>query len=298
MESRKYSHVAVYMGGIASERPISLKSGAAVAEGLRSAGYAVSEVDVVDRAPPVPDGAQAVFIALHGLFGEDGGVQTYLSHAGVPYTGAGPEGSHRAFNKCISKRLFHEHGVPTAAFATLTEELPDPPLPLPLVVKPACEGSSIGIARVHRSAEWLPALRTAFEHGEEVLVEQCLEARELTVGIVDGEALPVIEIVPADGYYDYDAKYLSGTTRYDVPAGIPDAIAEDCQRIALNAYRLLECRGLGRVDFLLEEDGHLNVLELNTIPGFTETSLLPKAAQAAGIGFPQLCDRIMQTARI
>lgn len=298
MKESKYSRVAVYMGGIASERPISLKSGAAVARGLRAAGYSVSEVDVIDREPPLPEGAEAVFIALHGRYGEDGGVQNYLSHRGIPYTGAGPEASRRAFDKCICKNLLRRHDIPTADFAVLDAPADEPPLPLPVVVKPAREGSSIGIGKVYRRADWKSAQRAAFDHGAQVLVESCLDARELTVGIVGRQVLPVIEIVPADGYYDYNAKYLSGSTRYNVPAGIPDEVAEESRRIALAVYDLLECRGLGRIDFLLEESGGLNVLELNTIPGFTETSLLPKAAHAAGIDFPQLCGRIMESARV
>jgi D-alanine-D-alanine ligase len=291
-----FKNVAVMMGGVSSEREISLKSGRAVAGGLRAAGYQVSELDVTAERPAVPSGVEAVFIALHGRYGEDGGVQAWLDELEMPYTGAGGGGSRQAFDKSISKRMMAAAGIPSAQFELLADFVDVPPMPLPVVVKPACEGSSIGIGKVYEAEQWAPALKAAFEHGPCVVVERCLEARELTVGIVGREPLPVIEIVPSEGYYDYNAKYLSGTTRYDCPAGIDDRLADECRRIALQVFDLLDCRGFGRVDFLLESDGSLNVLELNTIPGFTETSLLPKAARAAGIEFPELCDRIMRTA--
>jgi len=291
-----FKNVAVMMGGISSEREISLKSGRAVASGLRAAGYQVSELDVSAERPAVPAGVEAVFIALHGRYGEDGGVQAWLDELGIPYTGAGAVGSRWAFDKSISKRLMYAAGIPGADYELLTDFVATPPLPLPLVVKPACEGSSIGIGKVYEAEQWAPALQTALDCGPCVIVERCLEARELTVGIVGRQTLPVIEIVPAEGYYDYKAKYLSGTTRYDCPADIEEGIAEECRRIALQVFDLLDCRGFGRVDFLMESDGSLNVLELNTIPGFTETSLLPKAARAAGMEFHELCDRIMRSA--
>lgn len=284
------------MGGLSSEREISLKSGAAVAQGLLSAGYGVREIDVTSERPSVPSDIEAVFIALHGRFGEDGGMQAYLEELALPYTGAGPQASRNAFDKAIAKRMISKEGIPTAEFEVLSSPTESPQLPLPVVVKPACEGSSIGITKVYRHNQWAAALATAFEHGPHVLVERCLEARELTVGIVERRPLPLIEIVPAQGYYDYNAKYLTGTTRYDVPAAIDSEVARECQRIALQVFDLLDCRGFGRVDFLMEGDGNLNVLELNTIPGFTETSLLPKAARADGMEFPQLCDTIMRGA--
>lgn len=296
MRKKKFNKVAVYMGGFSSEREISLMSGSAVASGLRAAGYEVCEVDVVDQTPVIPSGVECVFIALHGEFGEDGRVQSYLRERGIPYTGSGPEGSRIAFDKSLTKPLLREMGIPTADYEVLNSLVDAPPMELPVVVKPPCEGSSIGISKVAEMEQWLPALREAFNYGDTVLVEKCLAARELTVGIVGESPMPVIEIIPASGYYDYDAKYFSGTTRYVVPANIPADLELECRDIALRVFDCLKGRGFGRVDFLWSEAEGINVLELNTIPGFTPNSLLPKAAKAAGIEFPELCSLILESA--
>ncbi len=298
MNKKKFSKVAVYMGGFSSEREISLMSGKAVAQGLREAGYDVFEVDVVDESPPVPSGIECVFIALHGKFGEDGRVQSYLRDRNIPYTGSDPEGSRIAFDKSLTKPILRKKGIPTADYVVLNQVVPAPPMDLPVVVKPPCEGSSIGISKVAKIEQWQPALEEAFKFGETVLVEKCLAARELTVGIVCDTAMPVIEIIPASGYYDYAAKYFSGTTRYAVPAEISDDLEIECGDTALRVFECLGGRGFGRVDFLWSKAEGLNVLELNTIPGFTENSLLPKAAKAAAIDFPALCSLILESAQI
>jgi D-alanine-D-alanine ligase len=287
--------VAVLMGGPSAEREISLKSGAAVAGGLRLAGYDVCEVDVVGREVVLPDGIEAVFIALHGEFGEDGQVQHILEDMGMPYTGAGVAGSRIAMDKVLTKDAFERHGIPTAKYEVLRPgDMRS--LDLPVVVKPACQGSSIGVHCVRSEIEWDAALADAFEHGDRQLVEKFVAGRELTVGVVGDKALPVIEIVAAGGWYGYDAKYTKGKTEYIVPAEIDDACAAAAQSIALRVFDALSCRGFGRVDFILTDAGELVVLELNTIPGFTETSLLPKAAACAGMKFFELCGAIMEGA--
>ena len=284
------------MGGPSSERAISLKSGAAVAKGLRAAGYTVSEVDVRDRSLSLPPGTEAVFIALHGEFGEDGAVQELLQKQRIPYTGSSPEASRTAFDKRLSKHVFDRAAIPSAPY----EILRDPArrtLPLPVVVKPPCQGSTIGIFKVSAEPEWNRAFAESIRYDGEVLVETFIPGRELTVGIVGETALPVIEILAPDGWYDFDAKYTKGQSRHLCPAPLDAETARRCQAIALQTFRALGCRGLGRVDFRLDPAGQMFVLELNNIPGFTETSLLPEAA-AAGIAFPELCRRIMEMAAV
>jgi D-alanine-D-alanine ligase len=297
MTAKRFRKVVVLMGGPSSEREVSLKSGAAVARGLREAGYEVTELDIAGPEFDVPAGTEAAFIALHGEFGEDGRLQAILDRRGLPYTGSGAAASQVAFDKVRSKAVFVQAGIPTPRYAVVRERGAALPLPPPVVVKPACQGSTIGINRVLASGEWPAARDDAFRFGPELVVEAYIEGRELTVGIVDQEALPAIEIVAPGGWYDYRAKYTKGQTQYLVPAPLDAAVAAACRAIALRTFEALDCRAMGRVDFRLSPAGELTVLELNSIPGFTETSLLPKAAAAAGIGFAALCDRIMRLAR-
>jgi D-alanine-D-alanine ligase len=293
----KFRKVAVLKGGPSSEREVSLRSGAAVARGLTEAGYDVTEIDVKDSSLDLPAGTEAVFIALHGEFGEDGQVQALLETKGIPYTGSNAEASRASFDKLISRRLLAEHGVPIPAGEVLragdrrTQALP-------LVVKPPRQGSSIGVHRVFHEKDWAPALADALTFGREVLVEQFIPGRELTVGIVGRETLPVIEVLAPDGWYDYTAKYTRGRTEYQVPARMDASLEATCRELALRTFDALGCRGLGRVDIRATPDGHAYVLELNNIPGFTETSLLPKAAACTGLNFSALCDRIMSSARL
>lgn len=286
--------IAVLKGGVSGEREVSLRSGAAIAGGLRAAGYSVTEIDVVDRGVVLPAGTDAVFIALHGEFGEDGDVQAILDHSGVPYTGSGAASSRASFDKITTKERLLETGIPTPPFEILHDGTP-PTLPLPLVVKPACQGSTIGIHCVQREEEWAAACADAQRYGRS-LAERYIPGRELTVGVVGDVALPVGEIVAPDAWYDYEAKYTSGKTRYIFPAELDDETAARCRHLALATFRALDCRGFGRVDFRMDDDGEPTVLEINTIPGFTETSLLPKAAAAAGISFAELCVMIVELA--
>lgn len=287
--------IAVLMGGFSKEREVSLRSGAAVARGLRQAGYDVVEIDITSPDINIPDNIQAAFIALHGEFGEDGGVQERLESTGIPYTGSGPEASRLAFDKVLSKRAMSVAGIPTPQYEVLTAGGVRR-MDLPVVVKPPRQGSSFGVHRVFNEEEWDAALSEALTYNGEAMVEEYIPGRELTVGIVGDEALPVVEIRAPDSNYDYRAKYTSGVTEYLAPAPLPAETEQRCRTLALETFKVLGGRGLGRVDFRMRDDGALFVLELNTIPGFTETSLLPKAASAAGIPFVDLCRRILELA--
>jgi len=291
-----YRRVAVLMGGPSAEREISLRSGAAALRGLLESGYDAVGVEVAGRTFTLPSGTEAVFIALHGEFGEDGEVQALLDGMGVPYTGSGVVASRAAMNKILTKEAFTAQGIPTPAYRVLRRG-EDAAFPLPAVVKPVCQGSSLGVHRVCEPGQMAAALEDAFRYDENVLVETYIPGRELTVGVIDHEALPVVEIAAPDGWYGYEAKYTPGKTRYLCPAELPEAVRTEAQRLALAVFDALGCEGFGRVDFRLSPEGALYVLELNSIPGLTETSLLPKAAAAAGIPFAALCDRLMRTAR-
>jgi D-alanine-D-alanine ligase len=214
---------------------------------------------------------------------------------GMPYTGSGARASRLAFDKTRSKRVFVEAGIPTPEYEILRQGQVRT-LPLPVVVKPARQGSSIGVHRVCREDQWDVALSDALAHGRDAVVERYVPGRELTVGLVGDRALPVVEIVAVDDWYDYQAKYASGRTRYREPAGWSAAAQRECRNRALAAYRALGCRGFGRADFRAAAEDDPLLLEINTLPGFTESSLLPKSARRAGLSFPALCDAIMRLA--
>lgn len=294
-EMKRFRKVAVFMGGPSSEAEVSIRSGTAIAKGLRECGYDVQEVVLRDASFVVPTGVDAIFLALHGAYGEDGSIQAELNRRGIPYTGSGAQASRISFDKEETKRVLDRAGIPTAAWRPVQAGATCP-LPFPVVVKPTCEGSSIGVHRVDGADAWPSALAEALRHGGRAIAEAFIPGRELTVGVVDGETLPVVEIEAPSGWYSFDAKYTKGACRYTVPANLPDPLAAACRSIGLRTYKALGCRGMGRVDFRLAPDGGLFVLEMNTIPGFTETSLLPKSAAAAGIVFSELCGRIMESA--
>lgn len=294
---RSFQNVAVLKGGFSTEREVSLESGAAIAKGLRNAGYTVTEIDVISPDFTVPDGIEAVFIALHGTFGEDGGVQARLTELGLPYVGADAESSRRSFDKLLTEVCLRKAGVPVPESETLRRG-DQRRLLLPVAVKPPRQGSSVGCSLVFDESEWAPAMENALKYDDEVLVQRFIPGREFTVGIVDGEVLPIVEIVTADKWYDYTAKYKADTTRYVIPAGLDPASAAQMQKISLDTFKALGVRGFGRVDVRMTPEGEQFVLELNTIPGFTSHSLLPKAAAAAGIEFSELCDRILRTASL
>jgi D-alanine-D-alanine ligase len=283
--------VTLLMGGPGKERDVSLRSGAAVAKALRAAGARVEEIDVTTPEITLPASVNLAFNIIHGTFGEDGQLQSILHEKGIPYTGEGIEGSRTAFDKILSKEAFDRAGVPTSTWQKIRQG-ESPSLPLPYVVKAPRQGSSVGV-HIIREASALPAaLDDCFQYGDEVLVESFFAGRELTVGIIGGEALPVVEIVPRDGFYDYDHKYTSGASEYFVPAPLTDAESSSVQATARAAHRALGLEVYSRVDILLAPDGSMSVLEINTIPGMTELSLLPKAAAVAGLSFPALCEEI------
>ncbi|HMO52430.1 MAG TPA: D-alanine--D-alanine ligase [Kiritimatiellia bacterium] len=286
-------HIAILMGGISAEREISLASGRAIAAALAERAYRVTPVDVTSEQIDLPSDLDLAFIALHGTFGEDGQVQAWLAREGVPFTGSDEASSRRAFDKVLSKQCFEKHSISTPRYEILRPGR-QRTLPLPVVVKPPRQGSSIGLARVMREEEWEPARALASTYDDEILVEAFIPGRELTVGIVGQEVLPVVEICAPEGHYDYTAKYTKGKTEYRCPAPLEDDVTRACQHMAWRTFEALGASGLGRVDIRLTDDGYPYVLELNTIPGFTETSLLPKAARAAGYSFADLCDKIVR----
>lgn len=294
---RRFQRVGVLLGGPSAEREVSLRSGTAIAGGLREAGYDVTAIDLPGTDLDVPEGVEAVFIALHGTFGEDGTLQGMLVDRSVPYTGSGPLSSRKAFDKGLTKQVLDEQGIATPRYEVLRRG-EQRRLRLPVVVKPPRQGSSIGLHRVVREEDWAPAFADSLRYDEDVLVEEFIEGTELTVGIVGAHVLPVLEIRAPEGNYDYAAKYTSGLTEYLVPAPLPDKQAAACRALAHEAYQAMGCSGFGRVDLRMRQSGEPFVLEVNTIPGFTQTSLLPKAARAAGMEFPDLCMRIMETAGV
>lgn len=291
--SDKPHHIAVLKGGLSAEREVSLRSGAAAAEALCEAGYEVAEVTVDDADFVVPDGTDIAFLALHGTFGEDGQVQDILEEKGIAYTGANAEVSRIAFDKETTKKKFREHGVPTPE-GQLVRRIEEVTLPLPLFLKPNAQGSSVGTHPVLSREDLVSALADALKFDSSVLVERFIQGRELTVGVLGDQVLPIVEIHPLDGFYDYANKYTKGRTEYFCPARLPKDITATIQKQALTAHRAIGHPVYSRIDFLLEKDMSPYCLEINTIPGMTATSLLPKAAAAVGLTFPELCHRIVE----
>ncbi len=299
MMSTLPKHIAVLMGGPGSEREVSLATGAGVAKALRSLGAKVSEVDVRGPEFDLPNETELAFIAVHGTFGEDGQIQRILETRGVSYTGEDVEGSEAAFDKIISKEKFEAAGVTTPA-----DERPT--MSLPLVIKAPKQGSTVGVYIVKEPNELANALREAAKYDERLLVEKFIPARELTIGVLGEVALPILEIIPKGGFYDFTNKYpflnpsAGGGAQHVCPAQIPEKETRAIQELALRAHRSLGLKVYSRVDIMLPETGQPTVLEINTIPGMTEASLLPEAAGVAGIGYAELCARIIelsQTAR-
>jgi D-alanine-D-alanine ligase len=285
--------IAVLMGGPSAEREVSLNSGTAAAEALRSSGFEVTEVTVEGPDFILPDGTEMAFLALHGTFGEDGQVQDILDARGIPYTGANAQVSRIAFDKEKTKEKLRTARVPTPE-GQLVGSIDEVTLSLPLFVKPNAQGSSVGTHPATTREELASALADALKFGPRVLVERFIRGRELTVGILGDQALPIVEIHPLDGFYDYTNKYTKGRTEYFCPAPLPDEVARTIRQHALAAHRALGNTVYSRIDFLLEKDVHPYCLEVNTLPGMTATSLLPKAAAAVGLNFPDLCHRIIE----
>ena len=294
--------IAVLMGGTSSERKVSLESGHNVAEALKSLDkYEVVPIDLTEESlDALPSDVEAVYIALHGGWGENGGVQAALDARKIPYTGPGVLASQIAMDKVKTKMVLEMKNVPTAAWGLASPDTAASPLPRPVVVKPPCDGSSIGISKVSRAEDWAKARDAAFGvvkgDGERVvLVEEFIPGREFTVGVIDGKPLPAIEIVARGGWYGYEEKYLSNETRYEFLCDAGD-LEKKLQDFAVKAYEAVGCRGVTRVDFRVSPLGRCYVLELNTSPGFTAHSLVPKAGMRTGLTFAEVCDRILASA--
>ncbi|MGI8956028.1 MAG: D-alanine--D-alanine ligase [Chthoniobacterales bacterium] len=291
--------IAVLMGGPGSERKVSLATGAGVARALRSLGAEVTEVDVADADFTLPNDTELAFIAVHGTFGEDGQIQQILEDRGVPYTGEDVEGSRLAFDKIESKKRFSRHPVVTPTWEVIHAG-EQPTLPLPYVIKAPRQGSTVGVYILKEESAVATHLREAAKYDDELLIEQFVPGRELTIGVLGDLALPVLEIIPKSGFYDFNDKYPflnpqgGGGAQHVCPAQIPGDLTSKIQDLALLATQSLGLKVYSRVDIMLSERNEPSVLEINTIPGMTETSLLPDAAAVAGISYPQLCVRIIE----
>jgi D-alanine-D-alanine ligase len=301
--------ILVLMGGSSAERDVSLRSGQAVLKALLALEYEARAIDynnaaikeIIDYQPDL------VFIALHGKYGEDGTVQGLLESLNLPYTGSGVAASAICINKVISKRIFNSEGIPSAGFKIIhPNELENADemlnqlqleIGLPMVVKAATQGSSIGTYIIKNAEEVLNAISTAFNYSNEVLVEKFIEGQELTVALIgndDPQVLPLIEITSANEFYDYESKYTQGMCEHIIPARIGEESQSEIMRISKQVYKLLDCSGFARIDFMLDKDARPYVLEVNTIPGMTEMSLVPDAAKAAGISFTSLVEMIVR----
>ena len=296
----EFKKIAVLMGGPGSERDVSLASGKAVLKALLGLGLDAEGVDVTSTEVNLPEGTDLAFNVIHGTFGEDGQLQAALEKLGVPYTGAGVESSRRAFDKNLAKAAFTAAGVPTpkSEIIDVSNGVKLPSFPVPFVVKAPCQGSSVGVHIVKDPAKAMAAMEDAAKYGNEILVEEFVSGYELTVTILDDQPYPIVHIIPPEGEYDFSSKYpwLSGGkgSQYVCPADIGERATKAVQAAALAAHRSLGVEVYSRVDVLLDEQGRPFVLEANTIPGMTETSLLPKSAAAAGISFPELCKLIAE----
>ena len=305
------TRVAVLKGGRSLERQVSLRSGARVEDALKRLDHEVVAIDVaLDLIRRLRETAPDVaFIAMHGRDGEDGTVQELLEILDIPYTGSGVLACARATDKVLAKHLMVEAGIPTPEFFAFNETafrelgaaeaLPaiEERLDFPIVVKPSSQGSALGIKFARSAADVPAALVAAFSYDSRVLLERHIDGRDLAVSILDDEPLPVVEAVPRDEeFYDFEARYEIGRTDFVCPADLPDGLTERAQELAVRTYRLLGCSAFARVDLMLDAAGDLSVLEANPIPGLTETSLLPQAAEAAGISFDELVGRILELA--
>ncbi|MDD5019370.1 MAG: D-alanine--D-alanine ligase [Candidatus Omnitrophica bacterium] len=305
--SSRARRIGVMMGGCSSERDISLKSGRAVVKALQEGRLDAVALDVLQeteeeirrlvRENPV----DVVFVAMHGGFGEDGRLQEILEKLSVRYTGPGTQASRVAMDKIASRRLFMRAGLRVPRHVVVRGKFQKVPFALrwfraPFVVKPSAQGSSIGISFVSDRKDLSSAVAEAQKYGGRVVIEEFIRGREVTVSVLDGRPLPVVEIRPKKGFFDYEAKYQKGLTEYIVPALLEESVARRVQAAALKAYQVLGCRHLSRVDVILRGDKDPYILEVNTIPGMTETSLFPKAAAAAGMNFVQLCRSLVEMA--
>ncbi len=306
----KNLRIGVVMGGPSAEREVSLNTGRAIMQALKEKGYIVVDIDL-DPSCFIDDIRQAkvdiIVNAIHGKYGEDGILQGALDLLGIPYTGSGLLASALTMDKVMTKRIFLAEGLSTPRSSIFGKQdgvsniaaIIRQEYGLPVVIKPSTQGSSIGVTIVKTDENLLPAIDSALKYSEQILVEEFIGGKELTVAILGTEipqALPIIEIVPHSGCYDYHSKYTKGATEYIVPAVLTDAVKAEIQDIALRAYKIFDCCGVARIDFMLDNNNIPYILEVNTIPGMTATSLVPKAAAAAGISFADLCEKLLHMA--
>lgn len=301
-EELKTKTIGVLLGGLSAEREVSLRTGQAVLTALQEAGYQAVAIDAGRRLPEqlATAGVEVAFIALHGRYGEDGTVQGLLELLGIPYTGSGVLASALAMDKVATKKILLHHELPTPAFEVFRRggdlaALEQRCRHFPRVVKPAREGSTIGVHIVGNARQLVAGIEEALSHDDHLLIEDFIDGMEVTVSVLREEPLPIIQIVTPGGFYDYQAKYTAGHTQYLLPAPLEPVLYDRLQQVAREACRILGCRGVARVDFMVRER-EFYCLEVNTIPGMTETSLLPKAARQAGIGFAELVQRILEDA--
>lgn len=296
---KDYGRIGVLMGGPSAEREVSIRSGKAILEALLSKGY---DARPVELGMPTKEelkslGIDTAFIALHGTFGEDGQIQTMLEELNIPYTGSKVKASRLGMDKVASRKLFEKNRLFVPRYEVLTNGTrPALEFGKQIVVKPSAQGSSVGVTIAEKQKELEEAIDKAFGFGDAVILEEFIEGKELTVGILDDKPLPVIQLVPKRRFYDEVAKYTSGMTEYLVPAPISKMESDMAQDAAIRAHKCLGCASFSRVDMILSREERIIVLEVNTIPGMTQLSLLPKAASAAGMGFAELCERMLRSA--
>jgi D-alanine-D-alanine ligase len=300
--------VAVLVGGLSVEREVSLRTGAAVHKALVGLGYKAVAIDAVKDVPKrlLEEKVEVVFIALHGRYGEDGCIQGLLESMFIPYTGSGVLASAVAMEKVFAKEIFVARGIPTPAYRAFANVeaaqkigLAGLPFPLPAVVKPSREGSSVGVHICRTPEEYASAIADSGKYAGSILVEQYVKGREVQGAVLDDESLGAIEVVPSHEFYDYEAKYASGSgTKYLFPAPLEKGQYERVNAVCLNAHRAIGCSGASRSDVIVTESGDVMLLEVNTLPGMTDQSLLPKIAQGSGIDFPQLCERLLMGASL
>lgn len=297
----QFGKVAVLLGGMSAEREVSLNSGAAVMKALTQKGVNAVAIDAnYDTLKQLQDEQfDRVFIVLHGRWGEDGVIQGALESINLPYTGCGVAASAIAMNKVITKQIWQASGLPTAKSIVAQKPIDldsvNDQLGFPVFVKPALEGSSVGISRVDKAEQLLPAFELAQQQDGGVLIEQFINGPELTVGILNGQSLPVIRIEASNDFYDYEAKYQSNETQYHCPAGLSVNLEKEVQALALKAFNAVGAKGWGRVDIMLDDQHNPYLIELNTVPGMTDHSLVPMAAKQAGLSFDELCWLILES---
>lgn len=297
MENLEDKKIGVLMGGLSSEREISLSTGKSVVEAMTRKGLKAFPIDVDRNIAKALQGIDLAFIALHGTYGEDGCIQGVLEYLKIPYTGPGVAGSALAYDKLKTKEVLKFHGIPTADYEVFYKNKSiKRSLDLPVVVKPTNQGSSFGVSIVKTEDQWKPALKSAFKYSEEIIVEKFIEGKLLAIGMNGETPMPIVHIRPKSGFYDYEAKYTSGKTEYLCPADLSEQEINKCNEVSKKVFKVLRGRGLPRVDIILDDEPY--VLEMNTVPGMTPTSLLPMAAIKMGMNFDDLVMEILKTAQL